>query len=85
MRAEIMRSVKPGHYTLLIEGDSADITSLIALLRAGGDCTIVQLIGEEAAKEPANVAVLRECLSELFLQLIPVAEKFSRLHNTTKP
>lgn len=85
MRAELLRSAKAGHYTLLIEGDAADITSLLAVMRAGGDCTIVQLIGEEAAQKPAHVAVLRKCLAELFSQLIPVAEKFSRLQKTTKP
>lgn len=78
MRTELLRSAAPGRYTLILEGDANDITSLLAVMRAGGDCTIGEMIGKENAKNPKHVKILRNCLHNLFDGLIPVAEKFQR-------
>ncbi len=78
MRVELMRSAAPGRFTLIMEGDANDITSLLGLMRAGGDCTIAEIIGEKNAKNPNHVKTLRTCLLSLFEGLIPVAEKFQQ-------
>lgn len=78
MRAELMRSAAPGRFTLILEGDSADITAFLAVVRVGGDAPLVDLLGEKAAANPAHVQLARKCLAELFGELIQVAEKFNQ-------
>lgn len=78
MRAELMRSAIAGRFTLILEGDSADITVFLAVVRAGGDAPLVDLLGEKAAANPAHVQLARKCLAELFGELIQVAEKFNQ-------
>jgi len=78
MRAELLRNAKSGRYTFLLEGDSADITALLAVIRAGGDCTVTEIIGEKNAANPKHVQILRTCLHSLFMSLIDVAMKFDQ-------
>lgn len=84
MRAEIMRSANPGRFTLILEGDSADITSILGLMRAGGDCDLADIIGKQSARNPQHVQIARQCLHALFSELIGVAEKFDRYIKETK-
>lgn len=76
MKTSINRIEASDSFVMLFVGDANEITSLLAVLRAGGDCTIAELIGKRNAKNPNHVRTLRECLHSLYNSLIPVGEKF---------
>jgi len=44
MRTELLRNAAPGRFTLILEGDSADITAFLAVMRVGGDVPLVDML-----------------------------------------